>query len=81
MRAFLFRDNIKSLNTVTIHQIRLLSSCSNINPWLLDEINKKEDDRVYIRFPINEYSKKTKTLNAVEIIPIDIFPNCSEDDE
>lgn len=44
-------------------------------------MNKKGDDRIYIRFPINEYSKKTKTVNAVEIIPIDIFPNCFEDDE
>ena len=47
----------------------------------LKEANFILDDRVYIRFPINEYSKKTKTVNAVEIIPIDIFPNCSEDDE
>lgn len=47
----------------------------------LKEANFILDDRVYIRFPINEYSKKTKTVNAVEIIPIDIFSNCSEDDE
>lgn len=47
----------------------------------LKEANFIINDRVYIRFPVNEHSKKTKTVNAVEIVPITIFNNCSEDEE
>ena len=32
------KENIKSLATLSNHQIRSLSSCSNITPWAIDEI-------------------------------------------
>lgn len=32
------KENIKSLGTVSAHQIRSFSSCSNITPWVLDEV-------------------------------------------
>lgn len=32
------KDNIKSLGTVSLHQIRSFSSCSNLTPWALDEV-------------------------------------------
>ena len=32
------RENIKSLATLSNHQIRSFSSCSNITPWAIDEV-------------------------------------------
>ena len=32
------KENIKSFTTLTNHQIRSLSSCSNITPWCIDEV-------------------------------------------
>jgi predicted SAM-dependent methyltransferase len=32
------KENIKSFSMVTNHQIRSLSSCSNITPWVIDEV-------------------------------------------
>lgn len=32
------KENIKSLGTLTLHQIRSISSCSNITPWVMDEV-------------------------------------------
>lgn len=32
------KENIKSFTTLTNHQIRSLSSCSNITPWVIDEV-------------------------------------------
>lgn len=32
------RENIKSLSTLSNHQIRSFSSCSNITPWAIDEV-------------------------------------------
>lgn len=32
------RENIKSFTTLSNHQIRSLSSCSNITPWVIDEV-------------------------------------------
>lgn len=32
------RENIKSFSTLTNHQIRAISSCSNITPWAIDEV-------------------------------------------
>lgn len=32
------KENIKSFSTLTNHQIRSLSSCSNITPWVIDEV-------------------------------------------
>lgn len=41
----------------------------------LKEANFIINDRVSVRFPINEFSKKTRIVTAVEIQPIDIFKN------
>src|SRR3712207_27313 len=35
---FRSKENIKSFSMVTNHQIRSLSSCSNITPWVIDEV-------------------------------------------
>lgn len=32
------KENIKSFSTLTNHQIRSFSSCSNITPWAIDEV-------------------------------------------
>lgn len=32
------KENIKSFTTLSNHQIRSLSSCSNITPWVIDEV-------------------------------------------
>lgn len=32
------KENVKSFTTLTNHQVRTLSSCSNITPWVIDEI-------------------------------------------
>lgn len=32
------KENIKSFTTLTNHQIRSLSSCSNVTPWVIDEV-------------------------------------------
>ncbi len=32
------KENVKSFTTLTNHQVRSLSSCSNITPWAIDEI-------------------------------------------
>ena len=36
------KENIKSFTTLTNHQIRSLSSCSNITPWVIDEVKITE---------------------------------------
>lgn len=41
----------------------------------LKEANFILDDRMSVRFPENEFSKKTRPVTAVEIQPIDIFKN------
>lgn len=41
----------------------------------LKEANFILDERVSVRFPENEFSKKTRPVTAVEIQPIDIFKN------
>lgn len=32
------KENIKSFTTLTNHQIRSFSSCSNVTPWVIDEV-------------------------------------------
>lgn len=77
------RDNIKSLSTITIHQIRVLSSCSNITPWVLDEvklttkaIKDKTDEllstirSVYDNKTINQGNITTKLLEYKLCTPL-----------
>lgn len=58
------KENIKSLGTLTLHQIRSISSCSNITPWVMDEVkvvgrNLKEKTDYFASTIRSIYDNKT----------------------
>ena len=64
------KENIKSFTTLTNHQIRSLSSCSNITPWCIDEVKitgKNLRERAIELYSIIRSVYDNKTLNQGNI--------------
>ncbi len=64
------KENIKSFTTLTNHQIRSLSSCSNITPWCIDEVKitgKNLRERAVELYSIIRSVYDNKTLNQGNI--------------
>ena len=64
------KENIKSFTTLTNHQIRSLSSCSNITPWCIDEvkiIGKNLRERAVELYSTIRAVYDNKTLNQGNI--------------
>ena len=53
------RDNIKSLSTLSNHQIRSFSSCSNITPWAIDEV------KITGKFQLEKMNDLYSTIRSV----------------
>lgn len=39
------QDNIKPLSTISTHQIKIFASCTNITPFVIDEVKKIAEDK------------------------------------
>lgn len=60
------KENIKSLTTLSNHQIRSFSSCSNITPWAIDEVkitSKTQQERATELYSIIRSIYDNKTIN------------------
>jgi len=53
------RENIKSLSTLSNHQIRSFSSCSNITPWAIDEV------KITGKFQLEKMNDLYSTIRSV----------------
>ena len=64
------KENIKSLATLSNHQIRSLSSCSNITPWAIDEIkisNRHQREKAIDLYSTIRSVYDNKTINQGNI--------------
>lgn len=64
------KENIKSLATLSNHQIRSLSSCSNITPWAIDEIkisNRYQKEKAIDLYSTIRSVYDNKTINQGNI--------------
>lgn len=53
------RENIKSLSTLSNHQIRAFSSCSNLTPWAIDEV------KITGKFQLEKMTELYSTIRSV----------------
>ncbi len=53
------KENIKSLSTLSNHQIRSFSSCSNITPWVIDEV------KISGKYQLEKTTELYSTIRAV----------------
>ena len=64
------KENIKSFTTLSNHQIRSLSSCSNITPWVIDEVKitgKNLKEKAIELYSILRAVYDNKTINQGNI--------------